>query len=236
MNLIKRKLGGAFSYFNSFYKDIIKRFKMNSLSRRWREINAHNMTLITNPVNQVLFPIDKVKVGKNTYGGLHVVPYNNTDGNLFIGSYCSIAKDVKFLLGGNHDYKRFSTYPFKILFDWKGSSFSKGDIVICDDVWIGEGALFLSGVTVGQGAVVAANSVVTHDVQPYEIVAGNPMRHIKYRFSEKVIKHLMRIDFDKLDLNSIQNKEIVFSQRLSDDNIESFMANVPENCLRPAQN
>lgn len=206
---------------------------MACLQRKWRNMNRHNMTFIANPISQVFFPLEKVKVGNNSYGGLHVVPYNKSDGLLQVGNYCSIARDVKFLLGGNHDYKRFSTYPFKLLLKWPDSSFSKGDIIIGDDVWIGENVLFLSGVTVGQGAVIAANTVVSHDVMPYEIVGGNPMRHIKYRFSALVIENLLRIDFSLLSQDIIQEHEAMFVQHLDDDNIEDFMTCIPKYALRP---
>ena len=76
---------------------------------------------------------------------------------------------------------------------------SKGDIVVADDVWIGNRAMIMSGVHIGQGAVIAAGAVVTKDVPPYAVVGGVPACVIKYRFSEKVIKELVKIDYSKLD-------------------------------------
>lgn len=72
----------------------------------------------------------------------------------------------------------------------KHEATSKGDIVVKDDVWIGYGSIILSGVHIGQGAVIAAGSVVSHDVPPYAIVGGVPARLIKYRFSEEMTKKL----------------------------------------------
>lgn len=193
--------------------DIAKKYKMTKVSFLWRQNNRHNKTVVSNPQWQELFPLERVSVGKHTYGGLHVVPYNKYDGNLKIGSYCSIARNVQFLLGGNHDYLRVSTYPFKLVTPWGDSSFSKGDIVIDDDVWICENVIILSGVHVGQGAVLAANSVVSRDVEPYEIVGGNPMRHIKYRFSEQIRTQLIKLHYDDLNEFDLQKyKELMCAQ------------------------
>ncbi|MDD2636726.1 MAG: CatB-related O-acetyltransferase [Bacteroidales bacterium] len=211
-----------------FFIRMMKQYKMIKVSYLWRLKNKHNKTTVANPISQVLFPLQKVTVGKNTYGGLHVIPYNETDGNLMIGSFCSIAKDVKFLLGGNHDYQRFSTYPFRLITDWEGSSFSKGDIVIGDDVWICENSLILSGNKIGQGAIIAANTVVTRDVKPYEIVGGNPMRHIKYRFSEENITKLLNINFENIDINVIDQNKDIFKMHIDDNNIDLFLSRILE--------
>jgi len=74
-----------------------------------------------------------------------------------------------------------------------GYPHTKGEVVIGSDVWIGQDALILSGVTIGHGSVIAARSVVTKDVQPYSIVAGNPARHIRFRFPEETIRSLLEI-------------------------------------------
>ena len=104
-----------------------------------------------------------------------------------IGNYISIAQNVHFLLDVEHFANHISTYPFKVklLHSQKSESFSKGDIIIDDDVWIGYGATILSGVRIGQGAVVATGAVVTSDVPPYAIVGGVPAKVIKYR-NEKI--------------------------------------------------
>lgn len=82
-----------------------------------------------------------------------------------------------------------STYPFKRkLFHGGEEAVSKGDIIVGDDVWVGYGATILSGVHIGQGAVIAAGAVVNKDVPPYAIVGGIPAKVIKYRFSESVCK------------------------------------------------
>jgi acetyltransferase-like isoleucine patch superfamily enzyme len=100
--------------------------------------------------------------------------------SLRIGRFCSVAMDVNILLGGEHRTDRFATYPFghaKFLSQLGGEgikqpSGTKGDVVIGNDVWIGFGATILSGITIGDGAVIAARSHVYRDVEPFEISAA----------------------------------------------------------------
>lgn len=165
----------------------------------WRKRNKHNFTRVISR-----FDINCVKVGYATYGNLNVLNYNNGE-MLTIGSYCSIGPNVTFVLNSDHNLHHISTYPFKvkILREEQYEAISKGDIKIDDDVWIGYGATIMSGVQIGQGAVIAAGAVVTKDVPPYAIVGGVPAKVIKYRFSPEIIEKLMKIDYSRLD------KEIV---------------------------
>ena len=82
---------------------------------------------------------------------------------------------------------------------------AKGDIVINDDVWIGYNALIMSGVEIGQGAVIAAGAVVTKNIPPYAIAGGVPARVLKYRFDEKTIQMMLRIDYSRLEVNAIED-------------------------------
>lgn len=82
------------------FKDFCKRLKITRVKRQWRYVNSHNSTTAENNLADPIFPINKVKVGRYTYGHLNVLPYGKSDGNLFIGSFCSIANNVKFILGG----------------------------------------------------------------------------------------------------------------------------------------
>lgn len=164
----------------------------------WRRRNSHNYTTV-----KTSFPIDIVSVGKMTYGALYVKSYGNPDEKLIIGSYCSIAGDVKFLLGGEHSYRGLSTYPFKkYVCGLKENTLSKGPIVLKDDVWIGERCLILSGVTIGQGAVVAAGSIVAKNIPPYAIYAGGKI--IRYRFSEDIINRLIKFNYASLNQEAIK--------------------------------
>ena len=119
---------------------------------------------------------------------------------LIIGRFCAIASGVRFLMpGANHADLGPSTYPFGIFgagwaatMDVVMSAPSRGDTVIGHDVWLGYSALVLPGLTIGHGAIVAAASVVARDVPPYAIVAGNPARVVRSRFSEEDVGRLLR--------------------------------------------
>jgi acetyltransferase-like isoleucine patch superfamily enzyme len=128
----------------------------------------------------------RIVMGQGTYGVPRVETYAHDDTRLIFGAYTSIAKRATFILGGNHPADRVTTFPLRIMRGLPGAGsdgypYSKGDIKVGSDVWIGYGAMVLSGVTIGDGAIVAANSVVTADVPPFAIVAGVPARVLRYR-------------------------------------------------------
>ena len=117
---------------------------------------------------------------------------------LVIGKFCAIARGVRFIMNGaNHLLSGISTYPFQIFGGgWERVMPAaeelpfKGDTVIANDVWIGYEALIMPGVTIGNGAIVSAGSVVTRDVAAYSVVGGNPAREIRARFSRDVVARL----------------------------------------------
>lgn len=117
--------------------------------------------------------------------------------NLQMGKYSSMAEDILFAIDLNHDYCSVSQNCIREFKDKKIpiKLKRKGQILIENDVWIGHGATIMGGVTIHNGAVVAANSTVTKDVPPYAIVAGNPARIVKYRFSEEIIEKLQMISW-----------------------------------------
>lgn len=138
------------------------------------------------------------KIGLHTYSQtLKVIEHPGA--KLSIGKFCSIGPKVKIFLGENHRTDYVTTYPFGHInqekFPCKNTMHpsSKGDVVIGNDVWLGFNATIMSGVTIGDGAVIAANSHVVKDVPPYSITGGNPAQHIKYRFKDDVIQELLRI-------------------------------------------
>ncbi len=114
---------------------------------------------------------------------------------LYIGDYVAIAAEVVILMGGNHNHRVdwFSLYPFE--HNYLDSYVSKGDTVIHDGVWLGMRSMIMPGITIGEGAVIAANAVVTKNVEPYAIMAGNPAKLIRKRFPEDVIQRLVNLKF-----------------------------------------
>jgi acetyltransferase-like isoleucine patch superfamily enzyme len=152
----------------------------------------------------------KYDVGDWTFGCPTIVECEGEQGKLKIGKFCSIADGVKILLGGEHNYRFVSTYPFDnllIRFKELGPTVkTKGDVTIGNDVWIGYGAIILSGVTIGDGAVVGAGAVVAKDIRPYAIVAGNPAKLLKYRFNKYVIQRLLWEKWWDLPWNQLREK------------------------------
>ncbi|HJT23091.1 MAG TPA: CatB-related O-acetyltransferase [bacterium] len=137
----------------------------------------------------------KYKIGDGTYGFPNIYQWTDDTG-LVVGKYCSIAPEVTFVLGGEHQTDTISTYPFSgtYLKSFKSGipPGTKGNIKVGNDVWIGMKALILSGVTIGDGAVIGAGSVVVKDVEPYAIVGGNPAKLIRYRFAKSQVQILLK--------------------------------------------
>ena len=135
-------------------------------------------------------------VGRGTYGEPDVRHWGEP-ATLKVGAFCSIAVDVTIFLGGNHRVDWITTYPFPVMRESAknipGHPATKGDVIIGNDVWIGASATILSGVRIGNGAVIGACSVVTKDVPAYGIVAGNPAKFIRPRFNESEIATLEEI-------------------------------------------
>jgi virginiamycin A acetyltransferase len=120
---------------------------------------------------------------------------------LLIGRFCALARGVKFVMNGaDHKLWGFSTFPFQIFGNGRESAAPgpgdlpyKGDTVVGNDVWLGYEALVMPGVTIGDGAMVAARAVVTRDVPPYSVIGGNPAKGIKQRFADEVVAELLAI-------------------------------------------
>ncbi len=142
---------------------------------------------------------------------LYHYPVNHD--RLIIGKFCSIACGAKFIFNSaNHTLRSLSTYPFPIFYEEWGldkqhvtSAWdNKGDIVIGNDVWIGYEAVILSGVHIGDGAIIAARAVVTKNVAPYTIVGGVPAKVIRKRFDEKTINQLLQLQWWNRPFEKIQ--------------------------------
>ena len=189
--------------------------KKRILQKKWKKKNKNNFTRLKSVCN-----INKIDVGIGTYGDINAYSFGNAKSSLKIGNYCSIAGGVEFILDGEHNYKTPSTYPFKVRYlGYISEALSKGPIIIEDDVWIGENVLILSEVKIGQGAVIGAGSVVTKDVPPYAIYARD--RVVKYRFDEKTINMLLRIDFSKIMPEDMKKNEKLLYKKLDSSFFES---------------
>lgn len=141
---------------------------------------------------------ERLTMGRGTYGNPRVVTFPGDTARVTIGSFTSMGRDVQLMDGGNHRIDWVTTFPFRAVYGLDGAYAdghpqTKGDIEIGSDVWIGRGARVMSGVTIGDGAVVAAYSVVTRDVRPYAIVAGVPARERRRRFTDEQIAALLQI-------------------------------------------
>lgn len=174
--------------------DIRNYIRLCKFKKKWRNYNKNNLTEVV-----TIFPIENVEVGNKTYGELKVRIFHQSKNKLKIGSYCSIASNVVFLLCAEHDMKRLTTYPVETFIFNKEESgkISKGDIIVEDDVWFGENVTVLSGVHIGKGAVISAGSVVTKDVPPYAIY-GN-YKVLGYRFKTETIDYIKKLNLNELD-------------------------------------
>lgn len=200
----------------SIVKDKLELWKFR---KKWRRLNKNNTTIAIN-----IFNPEYVKVGNYTYGPLKILNYATTE-KISIGNYCSIAGNVTFILNADHNIDTISTFPFKVKYlGEKYEGTSKGDIVVCDDVWIGYGSTILSGIKIGQGAVIAAGSVVTKDVEPYSVVGGVPAKTIKMRFSDDIIKKLEQIDFSKINVNNTNIS--YFYKNIDENNIDEVIEKI----------
>ncbi len=207
----------------------MNRIELLRFNKRWRKLNSHNRTVAVN-----VFNVNKVSVGNSTYGGLYVRDYYYENERLTIGHFCSIAAGVKFFLAGNHFVERPTTFPVDGMITGRrgGDGYSKGPIAVGSDVWFGYDAWIFSGLTIGQGAVIAARSLIVKDVPPYAIVGGNPARIIRYRFSEQIINELIKLDYSMLT-ESYCLKHLEFLTRPLDvHKLRDFIQQIPASYVK----
>lgn len=162
---------------------------------------------ITNPniiVGDYTFYNDFVSDPRQFENNNVLYHYPINQDRLIIGKFCSIACGAKFIFtSANHSLHSLSTYPFPIFYDeWEldgrevtSAWVNKGDIVIGNDVWIGYEAVILSGVQIGDGAIIGTRALVTRDVPPYTVVGGTPAKPIKKRFTEETISTLQALEW-----------------------------------------
>ena len=202
----------------------MSRFELARFQKKWRKLNPHNRTIA-----RCIFDVKKLSVGNYTYGDLYVRDFYYENERLEIGHFVSIASDVNFFLAGDHFMERPTTFPVKTFFQGgtRGEGYSKGPIIVGSDVWFGFDAWILSGVKIGQGAVIAARSLIAKDVPPYSIVAGNPARIIRYRFSEEIINELLKIDYSMLTKEYCLKHLNFLTQPLDFHRLRDFISQIP---------
>lgn len=167
---------------------------------------------------------DNIQMGKHSYTGRNSILLHAK-----IGAFCSISWNVS-IGGANHDYTRLAQHSF--LYNPADSLSPKNHtisydrfsepLIIGNDVWLGTGAVVLRGVTIGDGAVVGANAVVTRDVPPYAIVAGTPAKILKYRFTPDIIERLISLKWWKWPDKKIQAHFKILSNHPSIDKLKSL--------------
>jgi acetyltransferase-like isoleucine patch superfamily enzyme len=164
------------------------------------------------------------------YGKINVIRTGEKGVDFHQGSFCSVAENVKAYLGGHHRTDYVTTFPFgSICSDIFGNTryghpARRGNIIIWNDVWIGDDVKIMSNIVIGNGAVLGSSSVVTKDVDDYAIVAGNPARFIRYRFPEHVRKELTDIAWWDEPIETIK-KLVPF---LMNENVEYNLPRIRE--------
>lgn len=180
-----------------------------------RSLLARKVVLTAIYRADVAEPKGKVEIGEYTFGAPKLLSWR-TDDKLVVGKFCMISCNVIVLMGGEHDTDRVTAFPLKKrLTGVQGDNIdsdNKGPVIIGNDVWVGAGAIILSGVKIGSGAIIGAGAVVVKDVPPYAIAAGNPARVVKYRFSQDQIEKLLKIRWWDWEENKIKENIDYFYQ------------------------
>lgn len=207
--------------FRLIIRDLKKYIQLKMFQSQWEICRGDNYTQAG-----TIFPINKVRIGKGTYGTLNIHYYNQPEEKIVIGRYCSIAENVHFYTGGEHDFHNLSTYPFKNRMSKNNiqEAITKGPIEIGDDVWIGANSIILSGVKIGKGAVIGAGSVVARDVPKYGIFLNN--KPVKFRFDKEIRAKLEQFDCFDMSLEDIEDITGILYTNVNEDNIDSIIESI----------
>jgi virginiamycin A acetyltransferase len=170
--------------------------------------------------------IFKSRIGRNTYTGMNTVLMN-----VNIGSFCSISWNVS-IGGANHDYTRVVQHSLlynnhdNLRPDYREIPYDRFNesLDIGSDVWVAAGAVILPGLKIGHGAVIGANSVVTHDVPPYAIVVGSPVKIVRWRFDSEIIELLLRLEWWQWEEAKILDNFDILSSQPDVKRLKSLLA------------
>ncbi len=179
-------------------------------------------------LREIIWKKNKVKIGLHTYGGCFSDEFN-LGGQVEIGRYCSVGPNVHYF-GANHPMNYASMSPYFYQKSWGGESVTdiqRHKLVVGNDCWIGASSIITCNCKkIGNGAVIGAGAVVTKDVEPYSIVAGNPARVIKYRFDEETITLLEKSKWYDLEPDTLLKfYEYIDSPKVFAEKIMQYMHN-----------
>lgn len=169
-------------------------------------LDQRDLDGLTNPETIVAMQADvqehlrdgTLVLGNQTYAAPRIIKFKGDTNRVIIGNWSNIAPDAEFYVGGLHPMHWVALYGIREMFDLPGAygpemPWSKGDIHVGSDCWVTDKSVVLSGITIGHGAIVGTHAVVTKDVEPYKIVAGNPARVVGQRFTDEQVEALLRI-------------------------------------------
>jgi acetyltransferase-like isoleucine patch superfamily enzyme len=165
-----------------------------------------------------------LEMGKHSYGNPIIKEWGRPFAKCKIGAFCSIAGNVQIYLGGNHTIDWLTTFPFPAFFEGLEDVYplgkgSKGDVIIGNDVWLGDNVSILSGSTIADGCAVGASAVVAGHIPAYSVAVGNPAKVIKKRFTDEQIASLLKIKWWDWPIEKIlENARLLLSP-----NIEGFI-------------
>jgi len=172
-------------------------------------------------------------IGQHSYGHKFFIHWENENCKVKIGRYSSISQNVHFFAGQEHNTHWTTSYPFSHLpTEWPelrsitGHPASKGNIVIGNDVWIGSGAMIRSGVTISDGAIIGMGAIVTRDVLPYAIVAGNPAKLVRFRFSKTIIEQLIQLSWWNQPPEIIREIAPKLCQPLNEESLQELICQI----------